>query len=328
MILTQEIPRHGFYLFLSGLPSQIQVPMIRQPPRQHDHMSPTPLEAESKKRHLSEKFYGPGLKKRSSPLQPPTIDGITWSLMSERRRRTASAKYYDAETAKTAKKTKAVNAAIEQSPAVEVAVAVEEPSSPAFQRRFYHGMLFDGKTPGVWSTPSHAAVRLYVHPPKDIVDLVDTADPTRPTIYDNYVGGVLRPYSGTFVIEENHPRDVPTVLNMIHAAVTTFVPQESARRSMRFSPLIAPDDDDDDDDHVILLQFLHSGEGEEESRKTKTRELLDIGFRIVGKIKACFAVGHDGAIIFEARVKTLLATPAPVEKFAFKSSGLWQLKKI
>ena len=68
--------------------------------------------------------------------------------------------------------------------------------------------------------------------------------------------------------------------------------------------------------------------------RTRIRSLIDIGFRIVGNIDGrkvddysirdltanwCFLRG-DKAIIFEASLRTLLATPVPVERppFAFK----------
>ena len=198
-----------------------------------------------------------------------------------------------------------------------------------FQRRFFRGMLWNAD---VYSPSSAgASVRFYPYATKNLshVSHLFAADNVSdPTDVPRHNQGALGDfvYRATFVLPKlNNPGDVQMVLNMARAAIRTTIPQEHL---VDFKYLnIPPPLPMEVDSSVLLLQFVNEKDDKDpEAKKSKINSLLDIGFRIVGKINedpsssslrdftadVPLLIG-DSAIIFEAKLKTLLATPTPAD---------------
>ena len=260
--------------------------------------------------------------------------------------------------------------------AVEVKVEVdadfksaEQSSSPphvdqVFSRQYHNGCLVDWH---VYNKLTAASVRLYAHSPKALGDAPDIFFINN----DSGSGDALSTtYRATIVLPQLYnPCDVRMLLNMVHAAVNTSIPDDLRPLPLSPSPWedngngntvplslplpLSPDSD------VILLQLLDGNEVRKvprqkkakkaktamegapesasvcppespespefkkarEARELRTRELVNIGFRVVGRMSdgmspstgdltANWVVWH-GAIIFKANLRTLLATPSP-----------------
>ena len=203
-----------------------------------------------------------------------------------------------------------------------------------FQRRFFKGMLWNAN---VYSPSSAgASVRFYPHHPKylsDVSHLFTVDDVSNLTEVSDLNQGVFSDFAfrATFVLPKlNNRGDVQMVLNMAHAAVKTTIPP-SHLIDLEYLDLppplpIAPDSS------VLLIQVVNEKDfvekdHAESSFQTKIKSLLNIGFRIVGKINSqpsssslgdltadLLLLRSESAIIFEAKLRTLLATPAPAER--------------
>ena len=278
--------------------------------------------------------------------------------MSPQRRRTASKKYCNQQNPKAPKVTKKRKASEAPDAYSSSNLVAEEPDVTLrkvegthdlrkveslydlptvhqnFLPRYHNGCIIDCDV----YEPSHAAaaVRLYVHPTKFLKDShVYTTVSTTVSIGGGEDLRALRTalidsaYRATFVLPELRGHDVDMVINMAHSAVvsSTSFPVGGGR-TLSLSP----------EDDVVLLQLLDEGfrqDGSPDlpesvySRDIRVRQLIDVGFHIVGSISPQEATAEkgdwtadwvifNGAIIFKAPMKALLRCSPKSPNIVFK----------
>lgn len=204
-----------------------------------------------------------------------------------------------------------------------------------FRPRYHNGCIIDCDV----YEPSHAAaaVRLYVHPTKFLKDshvyttvsIGGGEDLIRAGSHKALRTALIdSAYRATFVLPELRGRDVDMVINMAHAAVVTPFPEGRSGAPLSLSP----------GDDVVLLQLLDEGfrqDGSPDlpesvySRDIRVRQLIDVGFHIVGSISPQEATAEkgdwtadwvifNGAIIFKAPMKALLRCSPKSPNIVFK----------